>query len=173
MDVESFTQAAEVRDLIQKLKEDCKDKEFSDVIDDSGNQYVDLVMEGGGILGIALVGYTYVLEEMGLRFLRIGGTSAGSINALLLAALGTPGEPKSEKVAKQLANLDVYSFVDGGPGVRDVIEGFIQKASKWKMLWKVFKVRNELKEAYRNLGLNPGEAFREWLSDALQKEGVD
>ena len=173
MDVESFTQAAEVRDLIQKLKEDCKDKEFSDVIDDDGNQYVDLVMEGGGILGIALVGYTYVLEEMGLRFLRIGGTSAGSINALLLAALGTPGEPKSEKVVKQLANLDVYSFVDGGPGVRDVIEGFIQKAGKWKMLWKVFKARNELKEAYRNLGLNPGEVFRKWLSDALQKEGVD
>jgi len=27
------------------------------------NQYVDLVQEGGGVLGIALVGYTSILEN--------------------------------------------------------------------------------------------------------------
>ena len=42
-------------------------KRFSDVEDDAGFQYVDLVQEGGGVLGIDLVGYTYVLEKAGLR----------------------------------------------------------------------------------------------------------
>ena len=37
-------------------------------------------MEGGGVLGIALTGYTYILEQAGIRFLGVGGTSAGSIN---------------------------------------------------------------------------------------------
>ena len=49
----------------------------SDIRDRHGNQYVDLVMEGGGVLGVALAGYSYVLESAGLRFLGLGGTSAG------------------------------------------------------------------------------------------------
>src|SRR5918911_2826158 len=97
MRAEDFTQADEVRGLLRELKEAHGDKAFSDVVDDEGNQYVDLVMEGGGVLGVALVGYTYVLEEMGLRFLRVGGTSAGSINAVLVAGGGAPPERKREK----------------------------------------------------------------------------
>jgi NTE family protein len=103
---EDFTQANEVQELLAELKRAYEGKPFSDVIDDQGNQYVDLVMEGGGVLGVALVGYTYVLEEMGIRFLRVGGTSAGSINAVLVAGLGTPEERKSEKIIKELANVD-------------------------------------------------------------------
>jgi Predicted esterase of the alpha-beta hydrolase superfamily len=56
------------------------------------------------MLGIALVGYTWALEQAGIRFLGIGGTSAGSINALLVAALGSPAEAKSPKLLSQLAN---------------------------------------------------------------------
>src|SRR5215211_772017 len=46
---EDFTQADEVRNLLRELKEAHEDKPFSDVVDDEGNQYVDLVMEGGGV----------------------------------------------------------------------------------------------------------------------------
>ncbi len=42
---------------------------------------------GGGLLGIAHVGFVYILEEAGMRFRGIGGTSAGAINAMLIAAL--------------------------------------------------------------------------------------
>src|SRR5215210_3467883 len=115
---EDFTQADEVRDLLRELKEEHEDKPFSDIVDDEGNQYVDLVMEGGGVLGVALVGYTYVLEEMGIRFLRVGGTSAGSINAALVAGLGAPAERKSEKIIEELANVDFWTFVDGGAAAR-------------------------------------------------------
>jgi len=71
----------------EKIKRDALDKKiYSDAIDEAGNQYVDIVMEGGGVLGVALIGYLYTLEEAGIRFGSIGGTSAGSIAAMLLAA---------------------------------------------------------------------------------------
>lgn len=44
------------------------------------------VFEGGGVKGIAYVGAMEVLEEKGVleNIQRVGGTSAGAINALLL-----------------------------------------------------------------------------------------
>ena len=65
---------------------------ISDVADINGSQYVDLVQEGGGVHGIALAGYTYVLEKMGVSFMKMAGTSAGSINTLLLSAVTTKSE---------------------------------------------------------------------------------
>ena len=47
---------------------------------------VDLVLSGGGVLGIGHVGVAAVLEEHGLRPERIAGTSAGAIVGSLLAA---------------------------------------------------------------------------------------
>ncbi|MEI6948167.1 patatin-like phospholipase family protein [Paraflavisolibacter sp. H34] len=67
----------------------------SDVVDNQGRQYVDLVQEGGGVHGIALAGYTYVLEKMGIAFTKMAGTSAGTINTLLLNAVSTRSEMDS------------------------------------------------------------------------------
>lgn len=169
MNVERFTQDPGVLSLMDDLKQSCGNKVFSDVIDDEGHQYVDLVMEGGGVLGVALVGYTYVLEEMGLRFLRIGGTSAGSINALLIAALDKPKERKSGKVLELLANLDMYSFVDGGKGVRGLVNAYIRGASKTELGLRALPV---LPTLWRRLGLNPGKAFQDWLSGALKEANI-
>src|SRR5215204_1459371 len=66
----------------------------SDIQDNLNRQYVDLVQEGGGVHGIALAGYTYVLEKMGIAFMKMAGTSAGSINTLLLNAVYTEQEAK-------------------------------------------------------------------------------
>ncbi len=49
-------------------------------------QRVDLVLEGGGVKGIALVGAISVLEEHGLTFARVAGSSAGAIVGSLVAA---------------------------------------------------------------------------------------
>ncbi|WP_165583311.1 patatin-like phospholipase family protein [Aquimarina atlantica] len=48
---------------------------------------IDLVQQGGGMYGIALLGYTYIMEKVGIRFYSHGGASAGAINALFLAAI--------------------------------------------------------------------------------------
>jgi hypothetical protein len=78
---EDFTQANEVQQLLRRSSSTCEGKQFSDVVDDQGNQYVDLVMEGGGVPGVALVGYTYVLEERGIRFLRVRGITPAAITS--------------------------------------------------------------------------------------------
>lgn len=147
----------------------CADREYSDLIDDEGHQYVDLVMEGGGVLGIALVGYTHVLEKAGIRFLGIGGTSAGAINAVMLAALGRPVDEKSDQLAHLLANMPIASFIDGDADARDFSSAVLNKARMTKLLWKAIQVMDNLKE---DLGLHPGDAFLKWLTAALAGAGV-
>jgi NTE family protein len=56
-----------------------------------GSLDADLVLEGGGVKGIALAGAISVLEERGYAFHKVAGTSAGSIVGALVAA-GTGGD---------------------------------------------------------------------------------
>ncbi len=51
----------------------------------------DLVLEGGGVKGIAHVGALGALEEAGYRFHRVAGTSAGSIAAAFAAGCAASG----------------------------------------------------------------------------------
>jgi NTE family protein len=88
----------------------------------------DLVQQGGAMLGIALVGYTYIMEKAGIRFYSLGGTSAGGINTVLLGAFPqtiyqqpSPFDParqayKSEMLAHIIANGDFARFMDR-PGI--------------------------------------------------------
>ena len=120
MTAAEFLEKTGVDNTIRELKTWFKDQNrslnVSDVTDTAGHQYVDLVQEGGGVLGIALVGYTYVLEQMGIRFFSMAGTSAGSINTMLLACAGNKEEEKSSRIVERLVQLDMFSFVDGQPG---------------------------------------------------------
>lgn len=127
---EEFLSASGVDAILNDLKEHFsksnKKLTVSDVTDDLGNQYVDLVQEGGGVLGIALVGYTYILEKMGIRFFSMAGTSAGSINAMLLACAGNKENEKSGIITDHLVKLKMFSFVDGIPG-STIFTRFIQR----------------------------------------------
>lgn len=94
----------------------------------------DLVQQGGGMLGIALVGYTYIMEKAGIRFYSLGGTSAGGINTMLMGALPkhiyenesavNPGKQctKSELLAYLIANSKFEKFMERGG-----LTGFVQK----------------------------------------------
>ena len=121
-----FLQQSGANKIVEELKLHFKDKPLivSDVTDNAGHQYVDLVQEGGGVLGVALVGYTYVLEKMGIRFFSLAGTSAGSINAMLIASTGNKEDEKVEKIIDIFLGLDLFSLVDG-------------KESNWKFTKKV------------------------------------
>jgi NTE family protein len=72
------------------------------------------------------VGYTYVLEKMGIRFFSMAGTSAGSINAMLLACAGNKEDEKSGIITDHLVKLQMFSFVDGIPG-SSAFTRFIQR----------------------------------------------
>lgn len=167
----AFTDGAAVRKVVRELENELgEDKQFSDIIDGRGHQYVDLVLEGGGVLGIALVGYLYALERVGIRFLQIGGTSAGSIVALLLAALGTPAEAKSREIIRHLATVDLFSFIDGDDDARDFVDAVIEGSGRYTTLWKAGQVRDNL---IRDLGLAAGEAFSQWLRATLAEAGIE
>lgn len=110
--------------LGQRL-EKLENKRFSDAIskNDDGKilQWVNFVQEGGGALGITLVGYVFVLEYLGIRFLRLAGTSAGAINTLLLASMGEKDDPKSAELFDMMMYNDkrfnMKSFVDAKLGI--------------------------------------------------------
>lgn len=170
MKIKDFTENPEVFALIRDLKQQEVDKKiFSDVLDADKNQYVELVQEGGGVLGVALVGYTYVMEQMGIRFFSLAGTSAGSINALLLASLGKVNELKYEKLLNVLASKNLYDFVDGDKDAKDFIESVVEKAKRVKLVWKGMQVIDNI---FDNLGLNPGDDFFNWLATVLKENGI-
>lgn len=166
---QTYINHPDVLKALRTVKNECKGKEYSDIVDASDHQYVDLVMEGGGVLGIALTGYTYVLEQAGIRFLGVGGTSAGSINALMIAALGPPGQAKSERLLDILARMPMETFIDGDRDARDFSQAVLEKAGMVKLIWKASQIIDNLKE---DLGLNPGTAFLNWLKKELSDVGV-
>lgn len=73
----------------------------------------NLVFEGGGVKGIAYVGAMKVLEKEGIlkNIKRVGGTSAGSINAVLLAAGFS-----NQEILKIMNELDFNDFKDDSWG---------------------------------------------------------
>ncbi len=146
-------------------------KRFSDIEDDAGHQYVDLVQEGGGVLGVALVGYTYILERVGLRFFSLAGTSAGAINTMMIAALGPVTEAKSEKILDILSRKNLFDLVDGRRPVKKLIQKAIRGESGiWFLV--LFNLSLFYNAITRQLGLNPGKNFEEWITEELSKVGI-
>jgi NTE family protein len=74
----------------------------------------DLVCEGGGVKGIALVGAVTALAEAGYGFPRVAGSSAGAVVGALVAALQQAGEPLS-RLEDVMRAVDYRRFRDAGP----------------------------------------------------------
>ena len=160
--------------VVARMKTDKLDhKHYSDALDSAGRQYVDLVMEGGGVLGIALAGYIYLLEQAGLRFAALGGASAGSITALVLAALDEPSAAKADRLVEIVADIPMASFMDGkddrDDDAGDFINTMLQRPGLAKGLWKAMQILDNLDEMQ---GLNRGDRFHEWLTEVLGRSGI-
>jgi NTE family protein len=166
-----FTDHPDVLDILTHLRSHFAGREmhFSDMVDGEGHQYVDLVQEGGGVWGVALLGYTYVLEEMGIRFASMGGTSAGAINTLLLAAANSPEGKRTVKILPYLANKNLFDFVDGNVFSRMTVRGIVRGESRLLLALRAFLNFPRLRS---KLGLNPGRNFENWLSETIAELGV-
>jgi NTE family protein len=108
----------------------------------------DLVLEGGGVKGIALVGAIAEIQERGYRLgapARIAGTSAGAIVGSMLAA----GMPVPDMV-RVMRELDYRSFQDG---------------SRFSVVRGV--------SLLTTLGLHKGDALHRWISARLRECGVE
>lgn len=106
--------------------------------------FKNLVFEGGGVKGIAYVGAMEVFEKKQIlqNIVRVGGTSAGAINAVLFAA----GFSNAETLA-ELGKLDFNKFKDDS--------------------WGVLNDMNRLREEF---GWYKGDYFRDWIGNLLKKK---
>ena len=174
MEITDFTESHRTVHAITELREFWEQQGpdghiVSDIVDANGHQYVDVVMEGGGVLGIALLGYTYALETVGIRFLGVGGTSAGAIVSTMIAALDDLDQAKSELALQHLGELEMFEFVDGDEDVRDFIVALLEGTKGLKLLWKASQVIDTIQE---RIGLNPGDAFLKWAKRVLRLSGI-
>ncbi|MED5072849.1 patatin-like phospholipase family protein [Anoxybacillus geothermalis] len=109
---------------------------------------IDLVFSGGGVKGFALLGAYEAIEEKGLRWKRLAGTSAGALLAALLAAGYTARE-----MTQLLEELELEQFLD-------------ERAS-----WVPFSVWKWVR-LYWHLGVYKGNVFEQWIESALAARGV-
>lgn len=102
----------------------------------------NLVFEGGGVKGIAYVGALRELEGRSVlqKIERVGGTSAGAINAVLLALNFT-----LEETNDILSNLDFNNFMDDSWGVVRDSKRLIEKFGWYK-----------------------GDFFQNWIGDLIE-----
>lgn len=114
----------------------------------------DGVFEGGGVKGIAFAGALKRLEEEGVSFQRVAGTSAGSIIAALYAA-----GYRADEVKNILWDTDFTRFADP----KKIFKG------KWyKMIFRFFMLFCPC----GGHGLFSTESFYLWIKELLKKNGV-
>jgi NTE family protein len=104
----------------------------------------NLVFEGGGVKGIAYIGAMKVLEEKGIltNIKRVGGTSAGAINAVLLGLNFSLTE--TEQILRQ---LDFNKVLDDSWGVIRDIDRLVHKFGWYK-----------------------GDFFRDWIAELIKQK---
>ncbi len=114
---------------------------------------VDLVIQGGGVKGIAALGAILPLYDAGYRFNRIAGTSAGAIVAALVAAYQRAGEDL-HKIETIMRDMDYGAFKQDS------------------MLEKVAGNVGRGLELLLHDGMYSGDYLYEWLEPLLVNIGV-
>jgi NTE family protein len=106
--------------------------------------FKNLVFEGGGVKGIAYIGAMQVLKEKGVldNIRRVGGTSAGAINATMFALGFSIAEQR-----RILKKMDFNNFMDDSWGLLRDTERLIEKFGWYK-----------------------GDFFHDWISGLINKK---
>jgi NTE family protein len=154
----------------------------SDLVDDAGHQYVDLVMEGGFYRAMALVGYIYALEHFGIRFLSIAGTSSGANIATLLAAAGRPHERRSQRVLEKVVAFRPGHALDRGTRSQARLADWLTAVPANEARSRIARARHVLcgigagvacvPALLWHLGVFPGDALQAWCERALGEFGI-
>lgn len=109
---------------------------------------VDGVFSGGGIKGFAYVGAIHALEERGLKFERVAGTSAGAILATFLAA-----GFNAQELEEIFDELNLKILLDP------------------PKLWVELPLLKWL-NLYRRFGMYRGKSLENWFLEKLSKKGI-
>jgi len=106
--------------------------------------FKNLVMEGGGVKGIAYIGALQALDELGVlgNITRVGGTSVGAVNALMLGLGYMPDE-----MSEVLYNMNFRNFMD----------------DDWGIIRDTHRLINEY-------GWYKGKFLRDWISKLVERK---
>jgi len=115
-----------------------------------------LVLEGGGVKGVALVGAATALDEAGWRFERIAGSSAGALVGAVIAAMQQAGESMA-RVDDIMRTLDYRRMLDRRLGGR-ALAWWPFLANSWGIV--------------RHLGMYRGHYMTQWVRGVLGEFGV-
>ena len=130
-----------------------------------------LVLQGGGTLGIAHLGFIRGLELADVRFAGLAGTSAGAIIALLIAAARK--DAIEVEVASQLLpilqSMPAAAFMDGPYFARRFVKFALDKRKPNYMDYVLPGIAS-VRHLLRQYGLNRGHRFEDWLAHTLSKQ---
>lgn len=131
--------------------------------------FVDIVLEGGGVKGVAVSGALFALEYCGVRFRKIAGTSAGAMNAAFLAAATNHiADKRVEKLSNVVLNMNLLKFVDGGRGAEAFVKAIMNDdKTLLARLNKFISFSRNIDKVLKNFGLNPGVTIQNWLFRTL------
>lgn len=135
----------------------------------------DIVCEGGGIKGIALIGALVYLEEQGFEWDELAGTSAGAIATSLLAV-----GYKAKELKEIFFNLDIESFKDKDSIHRVPYVGKIFDFVKDKGLYSGDNIENLLRDKFRakgktkfkDISINGASKLKVIAADVIKREIV-
>ena len=140
---------------------------------DAEYRIVNLVMQGGGVLGLAHAGFIMGLEAAGIRFAGIAGTSAGSIAAMGIVATreNDPLDATGEKLVKIIDDMPMIKFIDGNRPTRILIKQFVRGRKLFSMAG-LNGVLSAIGSIIRRRGLNSGKTFESEFTAVLRKNGL-
>jgi NTE family protein len=130
----------------------------------------NIVLQGGGVLGIAHAGFVTGLETIGVRFAGVAGASAGAIMAMGMAAVRGDDllNETHRKVIDIVAAMPMNTFIDGPYRTRRLIKQFLlNRPSYLPSAWPAWL--GALRQILRTRGLNPGNAFEDWVRGVLAR----
>ena len=176
-----FENSARAKEQIRRIEESVAsgklDTFFSAKYPSGSDNYrlCHLVLQGGGTLGIAHLGFIRGLEIANVRFAGLAGTSAGAIVSLLIAAARK--DAIEDEIASQLLpilqTMPAAAFMDGPYFARRFVKFALDKRRS-NFLDYVLPAISSIRLLLNRYGLNHGYRFEDWLATTLSRKfGLD
>ena len=126
------------------------------------------VFDGGGVKGAALAGALKAAQTNGIEFVGYGGSSAGSIVALL-ATVGYTGDELEGVMTEELSLASVASEIKGPLAGLKALQQDLSHPSL-AALWRLRAHKTLIGRLSERLGFSDGQAFTERLFAVVKRK---